>query len=179
MIVALVLYFGMLNAPFLYDDFLYVVENTQLREVGNAPQLWITPYHKSGLYRPVTATSYLIDDFLFSLDPHGFHLSNVLLYLVTIFLFSVVIREVGGSRSEALLASLVFAAHPVHTEAVSWIVGRAEVLAGLFLLLGVDWLGKVSENRSVALPDPHLCGVFPCHGGQGKRRTFAGRPVSG
>ena len=140
MIVALVLYFGMLNAPFLYDDFLYVVENTQLREVSNAPQLWITPYHKSGLYRPVTATSYLIDDFLFSLDPRGFHLSNVLLYLVTIFLFSVVIREVGGSRSEALLASLVFAAHPVHTEAVSWIVGRAEVLAGLFCFLGlIGW----------------------------------------
>jgi len=140
MIIALVLYFGMLNAPFLYDDFLYVVENTQLREVSNAPQLWITPYHKSGLYRPVTATSYLIDDFLFSLDPHGFHLSNVLLYLVTILLFSVVIREVGGSRSEALLASLVFAAHPVHTEAVSWIVGRAEVLAGLFCFLGlIGW----------------------------------------
>ena len=140
MIVALVLYFGILNAPFLYDDFSYVVDNTQIREVTNAPRLWVTPYHPSGLYRPVTATSYLIDDFFFGLDPRGFHLSNLLLYLVTILLFSVVIREVGGNRSEALLASLVFAAHPVHTEAVSWIVGRAEVLAGLFCFLGlIGW----------------------------------------
>ncbi|MCH7803997.1 MAG: tetratricopeptide repeat protein [Acidobacteria bacterium] len=139
-IIALVLYFGTLNAPFLYDDFSYVVDNTQIREVSNAPRLWITPYHQSGLYRPVTATSYLIDYFFFSLDPRGFHLSNLLLYLMTILLFSVVIREVGGNRSEALLASLVFAAHPVHTEAVSWIVGRAEVLAGLFCFLGlIGW----------------------------------------
>ena len=59
MIIALVLYFGVLNAPFLYDDSLYVVENTLIREVSNAPRLWITPYHQSGLYRPVTNTSFL------------------------------------------------------------------------------------------------------------------------
>ena len=147
MIIAFALYVGTLNAPFLYDDSLYVENNLQIREVTNAPRLWIIPYHSDGLYRPVTSTSYLIDYFFVKLDPRGFHLSNVLLYLATIFSFFWVIRAIGGSRSEALLAGLFFAVHPVHTEAVSWVSGRAEVLAGLFCFLGVMGWAKFRRTH--------------------------------
>ena len=141
LIIASTLYFGTLAAPFLYDDHLYVVENPQIREVTNAPLLWINPYHEAGLYRPVTSSSYLIDYFLYQLDPRGFHASNLLFYLAAIAAFFGVVRALGGTRLETLVATLLFATHPVHTEAVSWIVGRAEVLAGLFCFLAfIFWI---------------------------------------
>ncbi len=59
--IAFVLYFGTLTAPFLYDDYLYVADNPQIREVTNLPLVWVSPYHEAGLYRPVTSSSYLID----------------------------------------------------------------------------------------------------------------------
>ena len=148
MTVAFALYIGTLDAPFLYDDVIYVEENPQIRQITNAPQLWISPYNPRGLYRPTTSTTYLIDYFLVKLDPRGFHLTNLLLYLATILTFFWMIRKAGGARLEALLASLFFAAHPVHTEAVSWIVGRAEVLAGLFCFLGVTgWMSFRRTNN--------------------------------
>ena len=119
LIIASLLYLGTLAGPFLYDDHRYIADNTQIREVTNAALLWISPYHEAGLYRPVTSSSYLIDYSFYQLDPHGFHASNVLYYLATIAAFFGVIRAVGGNRLETLVSTLLFAAHPVHTEAVS------------------------------------------------------------
>ncbi len=146
--IALVLYFGTLTAPFLYDDYLYVADNPQIREVTNIPLVWVSPYHEAGLYRPVTSTSYLIDYFFYQLDPRGFHASNLLFYLVTIAAFFGLIRALGGTRWETLAATVLFAAHPVHTEAVSWIVGRAEILAGVFCILAfICWIRFRQTDR--------------------------------
>jgi hypothetical protein len=63
LMIAAILYFGTLASPFLYDDHLYVADNPQIRELTNAPLLWISPYHETGLYRPVTSSAYLVDYF--------------------------------------------------------------------------------------------------------------------
>lgn len=146
--IAFVLYFGTLTAPFLYDDYLYVADNPQIREVTNLPLVWVSPYHEAGLYRPVTSSSYLIDYFFYQLDPRGFHASNLMFYLATIAAFFGLIRALGGNRWETLAATALFAAHPVHTEAVSWIVGRAEILAGLFCILAfIFWIRFRKTDR--------------------------------
>jgi tetratricopeptide (TPR) repeat protein len=142
LVIASLLYCGTLAGPFIYDDYLYVADNTQIREVTNAALVWVNPYHEAGLYRPVTSSSYLIDYAFYQLDPRGFHASNVLFYLATIAAFFGVIRAVGGTRLETLMATFLFAVHPVHTEAVSWIVGRAEILAGLFCFLAFIFWSK-------------------------------------
>lgn len=147
LIIASLLYLGTLAGPFLYDDHRYIADNTQIREVTNAALLWISPYHEAGLYRPVTSSSYLIDYAFYQLDPHGFHASNVLYYLATIAAFFGVIRAVGGNRLETLVSTLLFAAHPVHTEAVSWIVGRAEILAGLFCFLAFIFWARFRQTH--------------------------------
>ncbi|MEE2840412.1 MAG: tetratricopeptide repeat protein, partial [Acidobacteriota bacterium] len=58
------------------------------------------------------------------------------------------IRALGGTRWETLAATVLFAAHPVHTEAVSWIVGRAEILAGVFCILAfICWIRFRQTDR--------------------------------
>ncbi|XP_068082907.1 protein O-mannosyl-transferase TMTC1 [Anabrus simplex] len=69
-------------------------------------------------------------------EPCWFHVSNVLLHTAASLLFTRVCRAVAGLTPHfAAVAGLLFAAHPIHTEAVTGIVGRADVLACVFFLL--------------------------------------------
>ncbi|XP_016130121.1 transmembrane and TPR repeat-containing protein 2 [Sinocyclocheilus grahami] len=91
--------------------------------------------HKS--YRPLCTLSFRLNYALGGLDPWGFHLVNVVLHCATTALFSSLSSLLLGSGCWSLLAGLLFAAHPIHTEAVAGIVGRADVGAALFFLLAL------------------------------------------
>ena len=54
------------------------------------------------------------------------------------------------SRVPAVLAALLFAVHPVHTEAVTGVVGRAELLASVFFLVVVLQYAKMARQSSVS-----------------------------
>lgn len=90
--------------------------------------------HKS--YRPLCVLSFRLNIFLTGMDPFYFHAVNVVLHcLVTFVLMYTCEKTVFKSRGLAFLTALLFAVHPVHTEAVAGIVGRADVLACLLFLL--------------------------------------------
>jgi tetratricopeptide (TPR) repeat protein len=81
---------------------------------------------------------------LFGLKPWGFHLVNILFHAgSTVLVFLIISRLLGDAKpstsslylSPALLAALLFATHPVHTEAVTWIAGLPEVSFTFFSLL--------------------------------------------
>nr|CAH7751738.1 unnamed protein product [Callosobruchus chinensis] len=75
---------------------------------------------------------------LAGLQPFWFHLGNVLLHAAASSLFARTCLRVADFRPHfAALAGLLFAVHPVHTEAVTGIVGRADVLACIFFLLSL------------------------------------------
>ncbi|KAJ0069959.1 hypothetical protein NL108_017663, partial [Boleophthalmus pectinirostris] len=86
---------------------------------------------------------------LFGMAPLYFHLVNVCLHaLVSCLLLVTCRRCVFSDDGAALLAALLFAAHPVHTEAVSGVVGRADVLAALLFLLSFLCYTSVSLSSS-------------------------------
>ncbi|KAG5874500.1 hypothetical protein JTB14_027731 [Gonioctena quinquepunctata] len=85
-------------------------------------------------------TAYLLkfNYLLFGLKPLWFHLTNVLLHAAACILFTRVCLCVAGLKPPfAAMAGLLFAAHPIHTEAVTGIVGRADVLACVFFLVSL------------------------------------------
>jgi hypothetical protein len=71
------------------------------------------------------------------LRPFGYHLVNVALHAAVAALVVLVAVRAGCSSGGGALAGLLFAAMPIHTEAVANVVGRAELLAALFALLAV------------------------------------------
>ncbi len=84
-----------------------------------------------GYFRPIAAASYTIDHAIWGMNPFGYHLTNVLLHaFISLFLFLALARAL-PSLPVALIAALLFATHPVHTEAVAWISGRTGLLAAL------------------------------------------------
>ena len=72
--------------------------------------------HKS--YRPLTILSFRFNSALHGLQPYGYHIVNLVLHGIVSVLFTAVCRLVASS-STAILAGLLFAVHPIHTEAVS------------------------------------------------------------
>ncbi len=89
-------------------------------------------------YRPLTVVSYLLDRGVYGEQAFGFHLTLLLAHAaVSALLFLLARSFFAAGRTgtlAALAASLLFSVHPVHAESVSWIAGRADVLAAIPLL---------------------------------------------
>lgn len=106
-----------------------------------------------GSYRPVCTLSYKLNHLLGGLKPHGYHLTNVVLHAIATALVLQVSRQLlpGGHRkrwfSGPTVAGLLFAVHPIHTEAVASLVGRADLFACIFYLLAIICYKRHVELR--------------------------------
>ena len=137
--------------PFLFDDVRVIIQQPELNELSNWKDVLAATWWPEGLYRPVTRLSIALDWTLSDGNPHYFHAVNVALHAMAIILVFLVVRVPLGTIG-ATAAALLFAAHPVHVEAVANVVGRAEVLATLFSLsaaLLYHWDGVLAEARDV------------------------------
>ncbi len=148
---AWVVYLNSLGGEFVFDDTSIIANNPLIRGLGwsNLKQIfgshyWQTVAGQGGLYRPVVVLSYALNYATGGLDPMGYHLVNVLVHAVNAVLVFWVARELFADGVLAFWSGLLFALHPVRTEAVAYIVGRAENLAALFLLLA--WLAYLKQR---------------------------------
>ncbi|MGH0168489.1 UNVERIFIED_CONTAM: hypothetical protein FKN15_054884 [Acipenser sinensis] len=117
--------------------------------------------HKS--YRPLCTLSFRLNYALGGLEPWGYHLVNILLHCSVTGLFTCLSRLLLGGGHWTLMAGLLFASHPVHTEAVAGIVGRADVGAALFFLLSLlCYMRHCSLRGHSAHCLPWLLGSFAC-----------------
>ena len=94
-------------------------------------------------YRPVTTLSFAANHVLGGLDPMGYHLANLILHGVVAWLVFLLALRLGMTATAAWTAGAAFSLLPIHSEAVAWVVGRAELLATagylLALLLILDY----------------------------------------
>jgi len=93
-----------------------------------------------GRYRPLSMISFAIEYEIWGLNPTISHLLNVILYAITAIILFVIINILYKEKSSffdsaALLISILFLAHPIHTEVVANIKGRDEIMSLLFSLL--------------------------------------------
>lgn len=92
--------------------------------------------HKS--FRPLTVLSFRFNYWLHTFDSCGFHVTNLCAHgIASLLLGAVGLSTMGLSKAESLLLAALFAAHPVHTESVLYIVGRADLLCCVLLFLAV------------------------------------------
>lgn len=129
-----------LSHGFVSDDRPYVVDNPAVRGPGSlrhvSPSWWKaarTEQRIGGFYRPLPILTFRLDRGGAApheaLDPAPFHRTNVLLHALAAVLAWWLARRLARSDTAALVGGLLFAAHPVHSEAVAWVSGRAELLA--------------------------------------------------
>ena len=126
-IIACLCYINSLNGELVHDDIYAIVDNQDV--VGNVSwkqilyhDFWGTSMsspksHKS--YRPLTIATFRWNYYVHGLQPFGYHIVNVVLHaMVCSTLLLVCHRILRMSIQLALLTSIFFAVHPIHTEAV-------------------------------------------------------------
>lgn len=95
-----------------------------------------------GRYRPFSMISFAVEQEIFKGNPHISHFFNLLFYALSVIVLFRLLRRFFPETNEkewylgmAFIASLLFAVHPLHTDAVANIKGRDEIFCFLFVLL--------------------------------------------
>lgn len=121
-------YSNSLGNDFVFDDQFLVPTYGRIRSFSQLVQTMLDSY------RPVRNASYAIDYLIWGLRPFGFHLTNVVLHAANAVLVYLLIRRLTEKWGIAVVASLIFAVHPIQTDSVSYISGRRDILFTLFYL---------------------------------------------
>lgn len=148
------------------DDLPNIVENEKLHITSiNAPSIakvfFAHPRSEGQSFRPIAYLSFALNWYFGGSNVAGYHLVNILLhwgtacllYLTTIQLLNtpaLTQRSLNSKHIIALCTSLLWALHPVHTQAVTYIVQRMSVLAALLFLAAILFylIGRQSEQRT-------------------------------
>jgi tetratricopeptide (TPR) repeat protein len=145
---ALLLYAGTLPNGFCHDDLSVVLRNVHVRAPAlSLPDIFASSYlagtgRPDAHYRPVTILSFALVDRIASGSPLWQHLASALINSGVVVLLFLATRRLFG-EAVGVVAALLFAAHPAHTEAVAYVTGRSEVLAlGFGLAAGLAHLAR-------------------------------------
>ncbi|HET8546490.1 MAG TPA: hypothetical protein VFL57_00725, partial [Bryobacteraceae bacterium] len=100
-------------------------------------------------YRPLTAVSFAVDNWLWSDNAAGYHLTNLLLHGATSALLFLVLHALTADLALAFTAAFVFAIHPVNHSRATWISARDALVCAVFLLAAI-WLHLRARRRGRA-----------------------------
>jgi len=168
LVISFVLFGNGIGGDFVFDDTIVVVGNPFINEnLDGFWKIFTNPYFayqpRPGLYRPLTIASYSLNVFTFGFSPVSFHVVNILLHALASFLIFILFYRLGG-KIVAFAGSAFFLFLPIHVEAVTSIVGRAEILSLLFIVTamllviqkkyvlasGAFFLGLLSKEMAIA-----------------------------
>jgi len=153
-ILGFAVYGNSLTGQFIYDDMILVKENQIITQPAYLPDIFSQDIgsgygYRYNFYRPMQVLTYMIDYALWRLNPVGYHFTNILLHLLAATAVYWLINLLFSNPLLSFLASVFFAVHPVNTEVVSYISGRADPLSLLFMLLGIVFFlkGLISPKK--------------------------------
>lgn len=159
---AFLLYGHVLNAPFYLDDYSGIVDRYQLRDL---PATIASIFNPRGITNLTFALNYQLSGL--ALPP--LHLTNIAIHAGCGCLVFLLLRRWFPQRWLPLLGALLFIAHPVQTQAVTYLIQRAASLATFFFLLAV-WFhlrtrdalaaGNQRSSRPFLLPYFAAAGAF-------------------
>jgi hypothetical protein len=145
---------------FVYDDSFQVLQNEWIKDIRHLPDIFLnsawafrdnqTPIN---YYRPVMHLIYMVDYHIFGVQPWGFHLTSAIFHslntIMVFFIASILFKQHADIHAEQkglreryliyyvsppLVAAVIFAIHPVNTEAVAWVAGIPELTFVFFYL---------------------------------------------
>lgn len=162
--VSLVVYLNTMSNGFVYDDEEQILQNPWIKDVRYIPNIFSSAMwafeseHISNYYRPIIHILYMADYYIFGLNPWGFRLSFMLLHAgasVLVFLIAsklvnylklrTDLESASSLKWSALIAAILFATHPIHTEALGW--GGGEPLFAFFYLSSFYLYMKADGTR--------------------------------
>jgi tetratricopeptide (TPR) repeat protein len=151
-----------LTGDFTYDDKPIIRDNPRLASPSVLGQVFTTHYFGGPLesataYRPVVLVTYAVQKWIHGNRVVPYHVVNVLLHAATTLVFASWLLALGFARGPSLAAAALFAAAAIHVEAVTSLVGRAEVLAALLVLVSARLFVRATRGERLERLPYTLC----------------------
>ncbi len=159
LIIGLAVYANSFGNQFFWDDNDEIVNNIYVQHFDVSKMFSQSMISGAGqtdnYYRPILLLSYAVDYQLWGMNPFGFNLIDVLLHIFNAWLifillyFLLSLRQTASTEPPsnssferkgvwlAFLPALIFLVHPLNTEAVDYVSGRADVLYAFWALLSL------------------------------------------
>lgn len=139
-----VVYFSSLFLGFTeLDDTIFIREfsayNEDLQNLSLSFTHGLFDAAKDPYYRPLFSDAMVLNYQASGLEPGGYHFVNILLHMAAVLLFYRLALMLGIQRLHSFLLALVFAVHPILTQAVTWIPGRNDTMLAVFILLFMQY----------------------------------------
>jgi len=155
-LVAFLAYVRTLSFDFVYDDEYQVLRNPWIHDWSKVGKFFTTDvwaFARSGVtanyYRPFHMIAHAVGYSLSGLRPEGYHLINIMLHVFSTLLVAWIALRLTKNKSVAILGSLIFALHPIHTESVTWIAAVPDPLCAVFYLGALYlYIGDIEGRRS-------------------------------
>ncbi|MDO9287920.1 MAG: hypothetical protein Q7T83_03935, partial [Thermodesulfovibrionales bacterium] len=143
-------YSNTFHAGFHFDDVGSILEDYTIRNLGNLPEIL---QGSRGIARATFAVNYAVG----GLNVAGYHIVNLAIHItngiLVYFLVFLTLNKIDSLKDRAkriaVYTALLFAVHPVQTQAVTYIVQRMEILASMFMLTGLLLFIKGSEAAKI------------------------------
>lgn len=156
--IAIIVFSPCLTGEFLsWDDYNYIRDNPLIRVFSLDNIIHVFNYKTIvvGNYHPLTILSYMIEYQIAGLNPFLYHFNNLLLHLFNIVLVSHLMWLLTKKKYATLIATALFAVHPMRVESVVWAAERKDVLYTFFFLLSlmfyIYFLVKAGRNKQYYL----------------------------
>ena len=133
-VAVVIVYLNVFRNDFVWDDKFFVLEREEIKDLRNVPSFFTQDVE--GLYRPVRTVFYALSYALWKDNPIGYHVNSILIHSIVSILVYLIMLKVSGKVKLSFLTGLLFALHPVHTEAVAFITANFDLLGIVFYLLG-------------------------------------------
>lgn len=151
---AFLLYANTLNHQYALDDYGVIVENEITKQGYDAVGTILKSGYRTSytnvdvdLYRPLSRAMFAIEWGMSPDSPGLSHFVNVLLFALTcLLLFRTLCLYLPQAPLFPFLVAMIFAAHPIHTEAVANIKGRDEILSFLFTVVTLFFVHRFSTS---------------------------------
>jgi len=136
------------------DDSIFIIENApynaDVKNIGVSFQRGLFNPVNDAYYRPLFLVDFIFESRLFGTRPAGYHFTNLLFHIISVCLLFLFLRKIRIPPADSFLLALIFAVHPVLTQAVAWIPGRNDMLLMIFFLssfiLLIGYLEKPSAG---------------------------------
>jgi protein O-mannosyl-transferase len=119
-----------------FDDIMYVTENSHIQSgIMLDGFRWAFSTKYSDLWNPLVWLSLMFDYQLHGLNAGGYHLTNLILHVMSALLLFWLFTRMTGAIWKSAFVAAIFALHPLHVESVAWIAERKDVLSAFFWML--------------------------------------------
>lgn len=137
-ILSFAIYSNSIDGGFIWDDKDLIKDNIYIKDWSYLPDIFTKHIGAGGdakyfSYRPVQMITYMINYSLCGLDVRVYHFTNILLHILATLAIYWLISVLYGDRLLSLFSSILFVSHPIHVAAVTYMSGRADSLALIFM----------------------------------------------